>query len=97
MRVRHFETIHLQDLTVYFLPCAKYTHSLVVCACVSAQSCWTLCDLMDWSLPWFSVHGILQARMLEEVAISSARDLPDPGIEPMSPVSPELVGLTLYH
>ena len=29
------------------------------------QSCWTLCDPMDCSLPGSSVHGILQARVLE--------------------------------
>ena len=34
-----------------------------------AQLCPTLCDLMDYSLPGFSVHGILQARILEWVAI----------------------------
>ena len=38
-----------------------------------AQSCWTLCDPMDNSLPGSSVHGILQARILEWVAISSSR------------------------
>ena len=35
-----------------------------------AQLCLTLCDPMDCSLPGFSVHGILQARTLEWVAIS---------------------------
>ena len=34
------------------------------------QSCLTLCDLMDCSLPDSSVHGIFQARALEWVAIS---------------------------
>ena len=34
------------------------------------QSCLILCDPMDCSLPGFSVHGILQARTLEWVAIS---------------------------
>ena len=37
------------------------------------QSCPTLCDPMDCSLPGSSVHGILQARILEWVAISSYR------------------------
>ena len=32
-----------------------------------------LCDPMDCSLPGFSVHGILQARILEWVAMSSSR------------------------
>ena len=35
-----------------------------------AQPCSTLCDPMDCSLPGSSVHGILQARVLEWVAIS---------------------------
>ena len=38
-----------------------------------AQSCLTLCDPMDYSLPRSSVHGILQARILEWVAISFSR------------------------
>ena len=44
----------------------------------------TLCDSMDCSPPSSSVHGILQARILEGVAISFSRDLSDPGIEPVS-------------
>ena len=35
-----------------------------------AQSCPTLCDPTDYSPPGFSVHGILQARILEWVDIS---------------------------
>ena len=35
-----------------------------------AQSCPTLCDPMDCSLPGSSIHGIFQARVLEWVAIS---------------------------
>ena len=38
-----------------------------------AQSCLTLCDPMDYSLQGSSVHGILQARVLEWVAISFSR------------------------
>ena len=34
-----------------------------------AQSCPTLCDPMDYSLPRSSIHGILQARVLEWVPI----------------------------
>ena len=45
------------------------------------QLCPTLWDPMD-----YTVHGILQARILERVAIfSSPGDLPNPGIEPRSP------------
>ena len=38
------------------------------------QLCLTLCDPMDCSLPGSSVHGILQARTLERVVISSFRE-----------------------
>ena len=38
-----------------------------------AQSCPTLCDTMDCSLPGSSIHGIFQARVLEWVAISYSR------------------------
>ena len=40
---------------------------------------------MDCSPPGSSIHGILQARILECIAISSPGDLPHPGIEPRSP------------
>ena len=50
-----------------------------------AQSCLTLCNSMDCSPPVSSVHGILQASMLEWVAIPSPGDLPDPGIKPRPP------------
>ena len=39
----------------------------------SRQSCPTLCDPMDCSLPSFFVHGILQAKTLEWIAISCSR------------------------
>ena len=39
-----------------------------------AQSCPTLCDSMDCSLPGFSVHGIFQARVLEWGAISFSNE-----------------------
>ena len=37
------------------------------------QSCLTLCDPMDCSLPGSSVHGIFQARILEWIAITFSR------------------------
>ena len=48
------------------------------------QSCTTLSDPMDLSLTGSSVHGILQARILEWVAVPSSRDLPYLRIKPMS-------------
>ena len=52
------------------------------------QSCTTLCGPMNCSLPGSSVHGILQARILEWVATPG--DLPDPGIKPVSLMSSAL-------
>ena len=40
-----------------------------------AQSCPTLCDPMDCSLPGFSVHGIFQARVLGWVAIAFSQGI----------------------
>ena len=42
------------------------------------QSCPTLCNPMDWSLPGSSIHGIFQARVLEWVAISFSRGSSQP-------------------
>ena len=44
----------------------------VLCCAKSLQLCLTLCDPMDCSLPSSSVYGILQARILEWVAIASS-------------------------
>ena len=56
------------------------------------QSCLTLCDSVDYNPAGSSVHGILQARIMEWVAMLYSRDLPDPGIKPTSLMSPELAG-----
>ena len=45
-----------------------------------AQSCLTLCDPVD-----YTVHGILQARILEWVAFLFSRGSSNPRIEPRSP------------
>ena len=50
-------------------------HPGMVCCCLVAKLCLTLCNPTNYSLPGFSVHGILWARILEWVAISSSRDL----------------------
>ena len=44
------------------------------------QSCPSLCDLMDYTVP-----GILQGRILEREQFPSPGDLPNPGMEPRSP------------
>ena len=55
------------------------------------QSCPTLCNHMDCSLPGSSVHGILQARILE-LPFPPLGDCPHSGIEPVSLASPALAG-----
>ena len=76
--------------SVFSSPCIRRDHSL---SCHSltettaklplgprggAQSCLTLWDLVDCSPPGSSVHGILQARILEWVAISYSRGSSQP-------------------
>ena len=55
---------------VFFSPFHFLLKHVSAAAAKSLQSCPTLCDPMDCSLPGFSVHGILQATTLEWVAIS---------------------------
>ena len=43
-----------------------------------AQSCLTLCNPMDCSLPGSSIHGIFQAKILEWTAISFSRGSSQP-------------------
>ena len=52
----------------------KRTIRRVVCVCGIAQSCPTLSDPMDCSLPGSSLHGIFQAIVLEWAAISFSRE-----------------------
>ena len=65
---------------------------LFVCV-LSRFSCVRLCVTL-WArmLSGSSVREILQARILEWVAMPSFRGLPDPGIEPTSLTSPALTG-----
>ncbi|XDA86486.1 hypothetical protein R6Z07M_016199 [Ovis aries] len=80
------------------------TKPITYCCCLVAQSCrcQTLFSPMDCSPPGSSVHGICQARIREWVAVSFSRgssqpqDLPDPGIEPMSPAL-QVDSLPLSH
>ena len=57
--------------------------------CLVAKLCQTLCP-KDCSLTGSSVRGIFQARILERIAISFSRDLPDSGIETGSSGPPAL-------
>ena len=55
------------------VPDVHNPHFLLCVHAESLKSCPTLCDPMNCSPPGSSVHGILQARILEWVAISSSR------------------------
>ena len=56
----------------------KIPWSDVLLRVLVAQSCLTLCDPMDYSLLGFSVHGILQARILDWIAIPFSRGTSQP-------------------
>ena len=55
-----------------------------------AQSCLTFCNPMDCSSSGSSVHGFLQARILEWIPIPFSRGSSQPGTEARSPISPAL-------
>ena len=55
------------------------------CKVLVNQLCPTLCNPMDCSPPGSSVYGILQARILEWIAVRFSRGFPNPGIQPRSP------------
>ena len=72
-------TSYVQDppLTARDSGSPSMTGMCVVCA-KSLQSCPAFCDSMDCSPPGSSVHGILQARILEWVAVSFSRGASQP-------------------
>ena len=63
-----------------FLPRVPFRQGCIIsrtkveikCVCSIALLCLTLCNPMGYSPPGSSVHGILQARILEQVAIASS-------------------------
>ena len=73
----HFNLFLFYWLNLFFSQFLTYIsstlHGLRCMHAKSLQSCPTLCDSMNCSPPGSSVHGILQARILEWVAIPSSR------------------------
>ena len=59
-------------------------HRLFYGVCSVTQFSPTLCNSIDCSPPGFSVHGILQARILSRLPFSTPGYLPDPGFKPIS-------------
>ena len=65
----------------------------LVCMCAkSLLSCLTLCDPMDYNPPGSSIHGILQARMLEWAALLSSKGSSGPRDRTRISTSPALAG-----
>ena len=94
-------TMQYLQTYIFFSQFNKFMFALVISMCnlcavwlcaKSLQSCLTLCNRMDCSSPGSSVHGILQARILEWVVLPSPGGHPDPGIECVSLRSPVLTG-----
>ena len=78
--VQHPSQVHgaflIHHFTSTIQPSMKYTEHAGLC--LVAQLCPSLCDPMDCILPGSSVHGILQARILEWVAILFSRGSSQP-------------------
>ena len=66
-------TLHIVYKEIAFLTYQAYQVKVLV-----VQSCLTLCDPIDCRLPGSSVHGILQARILEWVAYPFSRESSQP-------------------
>ena len=81
--------VHITVYSVIY----TYTHTHIYVYMHESQVASVLSNslqLMNCSLPGSSVHGILQARMLEWVAMPSSRESSEPGIKPASLMSPTL-------
>ena len=71
---------------------SEQRRSSIYCICVVRARSRPALWLYGRQPPGSSVHGILQARVLQWVAMPSSRGLPDPGIQPKSLASPALAG-----
>ena len=72
---------------MYLCVCVCMCTHVCTCTHVHTQSCPTLCNPMNYSPPGPSVHGIFQARILEQFAISCSRESSQ-----LTQGSPALVG-----
>ena len=78
-------------MSVYKLVSISYIYTCMLIHI--AKSCPTLYDLTDCSPPGSSAHGIFpRQEYWSGLPFPSPGDLPDPGIEPVSPDSPALAG-----
>ena len=87
MRQRSQQAFSIRGPVIYFRFCGprgkmRILHRYFV---LVTQLCLTLCDPMGCSPPGSSVYGILQARILEWVAVPSSRDLLTRELNPRCP------------
>ena len=67
------QKVKLEYINRILLALGTTMHAHAIAVMLVAQLCLTLQDHMDSSLPGSSVHGILQAKILEWVAVSFSR------------------------
>ena len=80
----------------FFHSYKSYKSCVHVCA-KSRQSCPTLCSPLGCSLPGSCVHGILQTRILEWIAIPSSRGSSQPRDQTHISYIPSIGRWVLYH
>ena len=80
LQIHHFKSTCWQSvLLIPHRTNPSLTWLKVACMCAKLlRLCMTLCNPMNWNLPGSSAHGILQARILEGVAILSSRGSSQP-------------------
>ena len=87
-------TIQCPVLHGFIVLTLNYTLQLIICLCVCVcvcvcvlvtQSCLTLCDPMDYSLPGCSTHEFSRQEYWSGLPFPSPEDLTNPGIEPGLP------------
>ena len=76
LKKNHSSKINFLEITIFLFDC--FGISLECMHAWSLQSCHVLCDPVDYSLPGSSVHVILQARILEWVAMPFSRGSSQP-------------------
>ena len=69
---------------------------MLMCVCVVAQSCPTLCDPKDCGPSGSSIHGISQARIMQGLPFPPPGDLSNPAIKPLS-LAWQIDSLPLSH
>ena len=70
----HSDEIQSIKCTFYGTCFWHQVYELFACVCSVTQSCPTLCELLDCSPPGSSVHGVLQAKILEWIPYPTLGD-----------------------